>query len=80
MMPLSMVGRDGQLAELVRIWSRLTSGDAAPRVAVVTGAAGCGKSLLVRSALAALRPRPAVVVSGGARIHSPARTTGWPPR
>jgi len=39
---------------------------------VITGAAGTGKSLLVASALAAFRPRPVTVLSGRARVHTPA--------
>ncbi|GIH16998.1 hypothetical protein Raf01_51700 [Rugosimonospora africana] len=41
-------------------------------IAVITGDAGAGKSLLVRCAIDAMRPRPATVLSGGARVHSPA--------
>jgi DNA-binding SARP family transcriptional activator/tetratricopeptide (TPR) repeat protein len=40
-----LVGRDAQLAELRRAWQRASAGDAI--VAVVTGAAGIGKSRLV---------------------------------
>ncbi|MEH0970189.1 AAA family ATPase [Micromonospora sp. CPCC 205546] len=73
MMPVSMVGRAGELAELDRAWSTVvTSRRAAPTVAVITGAAGVGKSLLVAAALDAFAPRPAVVLSGAARVHSPA--------
>ncbi|RLK24203.1 regulatory LuxR family protein [Micromonospora sp. M71_S20] len=73
MMPVSMVGRAGELAELDRAWSTVvTSRRSAPAVAVITGAAGVGKSLLVAAALDAFAPRPAVVLSGAARVHSPA--------
>ncbi|MFV2115356.1 AAA family ATPase [Micromonospora sp. LOL_025] len=73
MMPVSMVGRAGELAELDRAWSTVvTSRRSAPAVAVLTGAAGVGKSLLVAAALDAFAPRPAVVLSGAARVHSPA--------
>ncbi|SBV28643.1 regulatory protein, luxR family [Micromonospora krabiensis] len=72
-MPVSMVGRAGELAELDRAWSTVVAGGrAAPTVAVITGAAGVGKSLLVAAALDAFTPRPAVVLSGAARVHSPA--------
>ena len=86
-MPVSMVGRAVELAELTRAWSRLTLGAAdrvaggtgpggaastGPGIAVITGEAGSGKSLLVRCALDAVTPRPATLLSGGARVHSPA--------
>src|SRR5439155_8073329 len=38
----------------------------------ITGAAGVGKSLLTASALDAFAPRPGTVLSGRARVHSPA--------
>ncbi|SIQ64347.1 response regulator transcription factor [Micromonospora avicenniae] len=73
MMPVSLVGRARELAEFDRAWSTVVAGRrAAPTVAVVTGGAGVGKSLLVAAALDALTPRPAVVLSGAARVHSPA--------
>ncbi|MER7888833.1 AAA family ATPase [Micromonospora sp. NPDC094482] len=73
MMPVSMVGRAGELAELDRAWSILTADRRpAPTVAVITGEAGVGKSLLVAAALDGFAPRPAVVLSGTARVHSPA--------
>ncbi|MER7330747.1 MULTISPECIES: LuxR family transcriptional regulator [unclassified Micromonospora] len=73
MMPVSMVGRAGELAELDRAWSTVAdSRRAAPAVAVITGEAGVGKSLLVAAALDAFAPRPAAVLSGAARVHSPA--------
>ncbi|MEU4778076.1 LuxR family transcriptional regulator [Micromonospora sp. NPDC023633] len=73
MMPVSMVGRAGELAELDRAWSTVvTSRRSAPAVAVITGEAGVGKSLLVAAALDAFAPRPAAVLSGAARVHSPA--------
>src|SRR5262249_20938842 len=81
MMPVSMVGRASEVGELVRAWDRVTAqvragtatgGRAAPRTAVITGAAGLGKSLLVSAALDAFTPRPATVLSGTARVHTPA--------
>jgi DNA-binding NarL/FixJ family response regulator len=66
MMPLPMVGRAEELAEIAYAWS------AVPATVVVTGGAGCGKSLLVSAALDALEPAPATVLSGSARLHSPA--------
>ncbi|MFI1195940.1 LuxR C-terminal-related transcriptional regulator [Micromonospora sp. NPDC020750] len=73
MMPVPMVGRAGELAELDRAWSTLAlGGRPGPAVAVLTGAAGVGKSLLVAAALDGFAPRPAVVLSGAARVHSPA--------
>ncbi|MBY8871998.1 LuxR C-terminal-related transcriptional regulator [Micromonospora sp. PLK6-60] len=73
MMPVSMVGRAGELAELDRVWSTVAGdGRPTPAVTVLTGAAGVGKSLLVAAALARFTPRPAAVLSGAARVHSPA--------
>ena len=73
MLPVSMVGRAGELAELGRAWSTVVAGRRrSPAVAVVTGGAGVGKSLLVAAALDDFTPRPDVVLSGAARVHSPA--------
>jgi DNA-binding NarL/FixJ family response regulator len=77
MMPVSMVGRAVELAELTRAWARLSAPVPGPvppgrGIAVVTGEAGAGKSLLVRCAIDAMRPPPRTVLSGGARVHSPA--------
>ncbi|WP_199180304.1 LuxR family transcriptional regulator [Verrucosispora sp. ts21] len=73
MLPVSMVGRVGELAELGRAWSTVVDGHRrSPAVAVVTGGAGVGKSLLVAAALDGFTPRPDVVLSGAARVHSPA--------
>jgi DNA-binding CsgD family transcriptional regulator len=71
MMPVAMVGRAAELAELCAAWNTVAAAGTA-RTAVVTGAAGLGKSLLVAGALAAASPRPAVVLTGRARVHSPA--------
>lgn len=73
MMPVSMVGRTGELGELVRAWSGVAGESrSAPRTVVITGAAGVGKSLLIASALDGFSPRPRVVLTGTARVHSPA--------
>ncbi|WBB56041.1 LuxR family transcriptional regulator [Verrucosispora sp. WMMD573] len=73
MLPVSMVGRAGELAELARAWSSVVLGRRrSPAVAVVTGGPGVGKSLLVAAALDGFTPRPEVVLSGAARVHSPA--------
>jgi DNA-binding CsgD family transcriptional regulator len=73
MMPVSMVGRAGELSELVRAWSLVASRDTTTtRTAVITGNAGVGKSMLVAAALASMAPRPTVVLSGTARVHAPA--------
>ncbi|MFI7022823.1 LuxR C-terminal-related transcriptional regulator [Micromonospora sp. NPDC049900] len=73
MLPMSMVGRADELAELGRTWSTVAGRRRrTPAVAVITGGAGVGKSLLVAAALDELHPRPAVVLSGAARVHSPA--------
>jgi DNA-binding CsgD family transcriptional regulator len=71
MMPVAMVGRAAELAELCAAWSTVAAGGAG-RTAMVTGAAGLGKSLLVAGALAAVSPAPRTVLTGRARIHSPA--------
>ncbi|MGK5441343.1 LuxR C-terminal-related transcriptional regulator [Micromonospora sp. URMC 105] len=73
MMPVSMVGRAGERAELDRAWSTVVdAGRPSPAVTVITGAAGVGKSLLVAAAVEGFSPRPAVVLSGTARLHDPA--------
>ena len=73
MQPVSIVGRAGELAELTHAWSALAEGGrAAPGAVVITGGAGTGKSLLVATALAAFAPRPCTVLSGAARVHTPA--------
>ena len=66
-----MVGRADELAELVDAWAHPSAGRGT-RTVVVTGPAGTGKSLLVATALQRLRPRPAAVLSGRARVHTPA--------
>src|SRR2546423_9852877 len=70
MMPVAMVGRADELSELVDAWSQTAAGRA--RTVVITGSAGVGKSLLTASALDAFAPRPGTVLSGRARVHSPA--------
>jgi DNA-binding CsgD family transcriptional regulator len=73
MIPVSMVGRAGELAELDRAWSTVVAGKRpSPIVTVITGAAGVGKSLLVAAAVEGFDPRPAVILSGTARVHDPA--------
>lgn len=71
-MPVSMVGRGAQLDELVAGWSGVVAGAPVGRCAVITGDAGVGKSTLVAAALDRLHPRPSGVLSGTARLHSPA--------
>lgn len=72
MMPVSMVGRTGELDELVRAWALVADRSNTTRTAVITGSAGVGKSMLVASALARMSPRPTAVLSGTARVHAPA--------
>jgi DNA-binding NarL/FixJ family response regulator len=73
MMPVSMVGRADELGELDRAWSRVvTDGTATAHPVAITGAAGLGKSLLVAAALDSFAPRPRTVLSGQARLHTPA--------
>ena len=64
-----MVGRADELAELVDAWAHPSAGRGT-RTVVVTGPAGTGKSLLVATVLQRLRP--AAVLSGRARVHTPA--------
>ncbi|RKR89649.1 AAA ATPase-like protein [Micromonospora pisi] len=73
MMPVAMVGRVAELTELARAWSSL-AGSARParRTALITGAGGVGKSMLVAAALDAFNPAPGTVLFGTARVHSPA--------
>jgi DNA-binding NarL/FixJ family response regulator len=74
MEPLAMVGRAEELGELTRAWQHLQDGCqggidvSGPRVAVITGPAGIGKSRLVSTALRGRTP----VHVGAARLHSPA--------
>ncbi|MBB5869600.1 DNA-binding CsgD family transcriptional regulator [Allocatelliglobosispora scoriae] len=72
MTPTALIGRRGELAELTRAWSRVTSVQAGPSVAVITGASGIGKSRLVREALHSFTPAPVPVLAGTARLHDPA--------
>src|SRR2546429_955567 len=67
-----MVGRADELRDLTSAWSRLRSRPQRSRTAVITGPAGAGKSLLVSAALDAFDPAPDLVLSGQARVHSPA--------
>ncbi|BCJ71974.1 hypothetical protein CS0771_15180 [Catellatospora sp. IY07-71] len=71
MTAVSMVGREAERQELLLRWSGPRSGGR-PDVVLITGAAGIGKSRLAASAVAAFSPAPAVVLSGAARLHSPA--------
>lgn len=73
MLPVPLIGRAEELSELVLTWSRVVTNPAAgPHTAVVTGPARAGKSLLVSTALETFDPRPAAVLFGRARLHSPA--------
>lgn len=72
MMPVSMVGRAGELAEFAAAWAMVTGGRRRAGGVVVTGAAGVGKSLLIAAALDGLTPRPATILTGTARVHTPA--------
>jgi DNA-binding NarL/FixJ family response regulator len=73
MEPVSMVGRTGELDELDRAWAAaMTAARPLPQTVVITGAAGMGKSHLVAAALDRFAPRPRTVLTGAARVHSPA--------
>ncbi|GIE00475.1 hypothetical protein Adu01nite_18250 [Paractinoplanes durhamensis] len=65
-----MVGRAPALDELRRAWSRVRAGRG-PVTAVVTGAPGTGKSTLA-AALLEVGAGAATVLTGSARLHSPA--------
>jgi two-component system, NarL family, nitrate/nitrite response regulator NarL len=69
MMAVPMVGRASALDELRRALASVRS-RGRPVTAVVTGAAGTGKSALV-AALTQVAP-PVPVLAGAARVHSPA--------
>ncbi len=71
-MPVTLVGRTRERAELSAAWAATAGGATGPQVAVLTGDPGTGKSALVAAALADLRPAPSTVLRGQARIHSPA--------
>jgi DNA-binding CsgD family transcriptional regulator len=68
--PVPMVGRADELGEIARSWERVTAGSGSATV-VITGQPGMGKSRLARAALDALRPKPVIVLSGAARLHTP---------
>lgn len=71
--PVPMVGRADELRELVGQWERVVSPDlSSTGVVVLTGQPGVGKSRLVATAVEAFAPRPATVLTGTARLHSPA--------
>jgi two-component system, NarL family, nitrate/nitrite response regulator NarL len=68
-MPVPMVGRTDALDELRRAWERVgATRRCVP--AVITGLPGTGKSTLVSAALQLTTPQ--VILSGSARLHSPA--------
>jgi DNA-binding CsgD family transcriptional regulator len=66
--PIPTVGHADDLAEIARAWRQVAGGQ--PVCAVITGPAGIGKSRLVSTAITALDPPR--VLSGAARVHSPA--------
>jgi len=71
--PVPMVGRADELREIVGQWERVISPDlSGTGVVVLTGQPGVGKSRLVAAAAEAFDPRPATVLIGTARLHSPA--------
>jgi DNA-binding CsgD family transcriptional regulator/predicted ATPase len=67
---LSLVGHSDDLSELTHAW--LASDAGRGWTVVVIGESGVGKSRLVTEALAMLRPAPRTVLTGAARLHSPA--------
>src|SRR6266516_1102670 len=71
MMPVAMVGRGVELAEICAAWASVVAAGTS-RTVLVTGAAGLGKSLLVAGAVESVGPRPPVLLTGRARVHTPA--------
>jgi DNA-binding NarL/FixJ family response regulator len=67
---LSMVGHSDDVGELATAWCAGNTSHG--RTAVITGSAGIGKSRLVAAALDAFDPPPSSVLTGTARLHSPA--------
>jgi DNA-binding NarL/FixJ family response regulator len=63
----SLIGRTGEVGELVTAWARLSG---RPRVVLITGDPGVGKTALVSTAISALAAGR--VLTGRARLHSPA--------
>ena len=68
-MPVPMVGRAAELAELRDAWERVSRGGRCVP-AVLTGLPGTGKSTLVAAATQVTTPE--VTLAGSARLHSPA--------
>jgi DNA-binding CsgD family transcriptional regulator len=67
---LSMVGHSDDVGELATAWH---AGDTSRlRTAVITGVPGVGKSRLVAAAVDAFDPAPSTILTGTARLHSPA--------
>lgn len=78
-MPVPMVARASELGELAAAWSTVarprmsrSHGHGGTPTAVITGPAGTGKSVLVAAAIDAFDPPPRAVLSGRARVHTPA--------
>jgi DNA-binding CsgD family transcriptional regulator len=68
-----MVGRTGELEELVGAWAHVATRCAeSTHTVVITGSAGVGKTLLVAAAIDRFDPRPDAVLSGTARLSAPA--------
>jgi DNA-binding SARP family transcriptional activator/tetratricopeptide (TPR) repeat protein len=66
--PVPLVGRDGELASLIRLWRRADAGDA--NVAVVAGEPGVGKTRLVEELAAFVTEEGAVTASARCFGHS----------
>lgn len=65
-----MVGHSDDVGELATAWR---AGDTSRlRTAVITGVPGVGKSRLVAAAVDAFDPAPSTILTGTARLHSPA--------
>src|SRR5919197_1584408 len=71
-MSMVMVGRSGELQRLASAWGHVATDRSGPGTVLVTGDPGIGKSLLAATAVDGFEPRPSVVLSGVARVHSPA--------
>ena len=65
-----MVGHSDDVGELATAWR--TGDTSRLRTAVITGVPGVGKSRLVAAAVDAFDPAPSTILTGTARLHSPA--------
>ena len=75
MLTAPVLGRGDELAAILDCWDALPTRPptwTGPRVAVIQGEAGLGKTTLVGSVINALNSQPHRVLNGHCRLHSPA--------